>query len=110
MRTFRFLKRQFLQGGDLPFTNVLSESIVSGALTKIQGVFYYRIFSTLATLWVFLSQVLSPDPSSRAAVARLIAHRLGRGQKPCSANTEAYSQARKRLPETFFSTVACSVV
>ncbi len=58
------------------------------------------------TLWVFLSQVLSADHSCRAAVARLIAHRVSQGQEPCSSETGAYCQARKRLPETFFSEVA----
>jgi hypothetical protein len=68
-----------------------------------------RIFSPLVTLWVFLGQVLSADHSCRAAVARLLAHRLSRGQAPCSAETGAYCQARKRLPDKFFSSVACSV-
>lgn len=58
------------------------------------------------TLWVFLSQVISEDHSCRVAVARLIAHRLSRGQDACSADTGAYCQARKRLPERFFSDVA----
>jgi hypothetical protein len=49
---------------------------------------------------------LSADPSCRAAVARLIAHRLSRGPRPCSAETGAYCQARKRLPETFVAEVA----
>src|SRR4029453_14232594 len=60
----------------------------------------------LVTLWVFLSQVLSQDHSCRAAVARLIAHRVLRGQGPCSSETGAYCRARKRLPEEFFSNVA----
>jgi hypothetical protein len=38
-----------------------------------------------------------------------MAHRLARGQKPCSAQTGAYCQARDRLPEKFFSDVAGSV-
>ena len=53
-----------------------------------------------------MGQVLSADHSCRAAVARLIAHRISRGQRPCSAETGAYCQARKRLPEEFFSDVA----
>ncbi len=53
-----------------------------------------------------LGQVLSADHSCRAAVARLIAHRLSRGERSCSAETGAYCQARKRLPEEFFSNVA----
>lgn len=55
------------------------------------------------TLWVFVSRVLSADHSCRAAVARLLAHRLSLGLSPCSAETSAYRQARKRLPERFFS-------
>ncbi len=101
----RFLRRQFLQDGDLPFTNVLSESIVSQALTAVDAVWKDRIYSPLVTLWVFLEQVLSADHSCRAAVARLIAHRLSQGQSACSAETSAYCQARKRLPENFFSGV-----
>jgi hypothetical protein len=103
-----FLRRQFLQDGDLPFTDVLTEDVITQALTAV-GVWLDRIFSPLVTLWVFLAQVLSADHSCRAAVARLIAHRLSRGQRPCSAETGAYCQARRRLPETFFADVACSV-
>ena len=101
-----FLRRQFLQDGDLPFTDVLSEGIVSQALAAINVVWLDRIYSPLVTLWVFLGQVLSADASCRAAVARLIAHRLSRGQRPCSAETGAYCQARKRLPEEFFAETA----
>jgi IS4 transposase len=102
----RFLRRQFLQDGDLPFYNILSEQIISKAMTAIETVWLDRIYSPLMTLWVFLGQVLSQDHSCRAAVARLIAHRVSRGQRPCSAETGAYCQARKRLPETFFAEVA----
>src|SRR5215471_4380132 len=101
----QFLRRQFLQGGDLPFTDVLTEEAISQALATVTG-WLDRIFSPLVTLWVFLGQVLSADPSCRATVARLIAHRISRGQRPCSAETGAYCQARKRLPETFVADVA----
>jgi DDE family transposase len=111
-RSFRqqvsLLRRQFLQEGDLPFTDVLTHEVIAQALTTIHG-WLDRTFSPLVTLWVFLGQVLSADHSCRAAVARLIAHRLSRGQRPCSAQTGAYCQARQRLPEKFFSRVACSV-
>src|SRR3954468_11950812 len=99
------LRHQFLQDGDLPFTDVLTEDVISEALAAVGG-WLDRIFSPLVTLWVFLGQVLSADHSCRAAVARLNAHRVARGQKPCSAHTGAYCQARKRLPEAFFSGIA----
>ena len=103
---FKFLRHQFLQDGDLPFCNILSEQSVAEALDAIETVFLDRIYSPLITLWVFLGQVLSQDHSCRAAVARLIAHRISRKQRVCSADTGAYCMARKRLPETFFSDVA----
>lgn len=102
----RFLRRQFLQDGELPFTNVLAERSVTHALKALNVVWLDRVYSPLVTLWVFLGQVLSQDHSCRAAVARLIAHRVSRGQRPCSAETGAYCQARKRLPEEFFAEVA----
>ena len=42
-------------------------------------------------------------PGCRCA---LIAHRVSNGESPCSAETGAYCQARKRLPETFVAQVA----
>src|SRR5262245_1680388 len=101
-----FLRRQFLQDGDLPFTNVLTEEVLAQALTAVTG-WLDRVFSPLVTLWVFLGQVLGADHSCRAAVARLITHRLAQGQRACSAQTGAYCQARKRLPESLVADVAC---
>jgi hypothetical protein len=103
-----FLRRQFLQDGGLPFTDVLTDGVISEALAAVGG-WLDRIFSPLVTLWVLLGQVLSADHSCRAAVARLNAHRAARGLKPCSARTGAYCRARKRLPEAFLSAAACSV-
>jgi len=105
----RFLRRHFLQDGELPFRNVLSEESVEQALTAVGVVWNDGIYTPLMTLWVFLSQVLSADHSCRAAVARLIAHRVSQGQRRCSSETSAYCQARKRLPELFFSAVTCAV-
>ena len=106
---FHFLRRQFLQEGGLPFTDVLSTDVISRAMETLKFEWNERIFTPLVTLWVFLGQVLSADHSCRAAVARLIAHRVSQGMKPCSSKTGAYCQARKRLSEAFFSTVALLV-
>src|SRR3954463_14351497 len=111
-RSFRahadVLRRQFLQGGGLPFADVLTEDLLAQALAVV-GRWLDRIFSPLVTLRVFLGQVLDPDHSCRAAVARLNAHRVANGRRPCSARTGAYCRARQRLPEAFFSTAACAV-
>jgi Transposase DDE domain len=100
------LRQQFLQEGRLPFSEVLSPSCLRKALGEIQAPWKHRIFTPLVTLWVFLGQVLGADQSCRAAVARLAAHRVARGLRPCSTETGAYCQARKRLPERFFAAVA----
>ena len=47
---------------------------------------------------MFLSQVLDPDHSCRAAVARLIVWLAINGRKPCSPETGTYCEARQRLP------------
>lgn len=101
----RFLQRQFLQEGELPFTDVLSADTVLQALTAAGVVWKDRVYTPLVTLWIFLSQVISADHSCRAAVARLIAHRVAHGQSACSSQTGAYCQARTRLPERFFAAV-----
>jgi hypothetical protein len=101
----RLVWHQFLQGGDSAFAGVLTEQAIAPALADLGG-WLDRVFSPLVTLWVFLGQVLSADPSCCAAVARLAAHRAARGQRPCSARTSEYCQARKRLPEAFIAGVA----
>jgi hypothetical protein len=89
-RQARFLRHQILQDGGLPFTDVLSEGLIARSLSTLRAGWLDRVYSPLVTVWVFLGQVLSADHSCRAAVARLIAHRLSRGQEPCSAETGAY--------------------
>jgi Transposase DDE domain len=105
-RQVDFLRQQFLQEGRLPFTEVLSPETITLALKQIKTPWKDRIFSPLVTLWVFLEQVLSTDHSCRAAVMRLIAHRVSQGLPACSSETGAYCQARKRLPLSFFAEVA----
>ena len=74
-----FLRRQFLQGGDLPFTDVVTERSVTQALKALNVVWLDRVNSPLVTLWVFLGQVLSRDHSCRAAVGKhtVILHKVG---------------------------------
>jgi hypothetical protein len=105
----RFLRRQYLQDGALPFSDILTDGFIRQAMNAVDGVWKDRIYTPLVTLWVFLTQVLSADHSCRGAVARFIAHRLSQDQSPCSAETGAYCQARKRLPEKFFAAVTCLV-
>jgi hypothetical protein len=82
----------------LPFDEVLNETMVKEALAA-EGVSYNEsIFTPFVTLCTFPSQVLDPDHSCRAAVARLIVWLAINGRKPCSEHTGAYCDARRRLP------------
>ena len=56
------------------------------------------VYSPAITLWTFLGQILHPDHSCRAAVARLMARLLAHGEAPCSPETGPYCKARRRLP------------
>src|SRR3954454_21801298 len=82
----------------LPFHDLLDPASVQRVLKDNHVRFRERIFTPLVTLWTFLSQILSPDHSCRAAVARLIAFRVARGQKPCGPETASSCKAPQRLP------------
>jgi hypothetical protein len=105
----QFLRRQLALGEAPPVSRILTEDLVAQALTEARVSWIDRIFSPLITPWAFLSQVLSADHSCRAAVARPVAHRAARGQKPCAGRAGAYCQARARLPERLYPGVARSV-
>jgi hypothetical protein len=85
-RQVDFLRRQSLQQPGLPFADVLSSAGLEAASREIPSRWNDRIFTPLITLWVFLGQVLAADQSCRAAVARLIAHRVAQGLDPCSSD------------------------
>ena len=57
----RFLQRQFLQDGDLPFTDVLSEGTVTQALKELNVVWLDRVYSPLVTLWAFRRDVMTGE-------------------------------------------------
>jgi hypothetical protein len=82
----------------LPFAEILDAGMVEEALAA-EGVSYNRsIYTPCVTLWTFLSQVLDPDHSCRAAVARVIVWLAIHGRGPCSEQTGTYCDARLRLP------------
>jgi len=58
-----------------------------------------RIFSTQVTFWAFLHQILTRNMACRDAVRKVQAMRAERGLKIPSEKSDAYCQARKRLPE-----------
>jgi len=83
------------------------------AAVEAEGVkFIDCLYTPLVTLWTFLGQVLGPDRSCAAAVARLLALLGARGAADaglcdsCDPETGPYCKARKRLPEGLASRLA----
>jgi hypothetical protein len=82
----------------LPFHDILDVTMVKAAVAAEGVTFNESIYTPLVTTCLFLSQVLDPDHSCRAAVARLIVWLAINGRKPCAPETGGYSDARRRLP------------
>jgi hypothetical protein len=87
----------------LPFHEVLDVNMVNQAMAAEGVTFNNRIYTPLVTFSMFLSQVIDPDHSCRAAVARLIVWLAVHHRKPCAAETNSYCEARGRLPEKVVS-------
>jgi len=96
---FRRAVAEARRQGDLYFAGLLGEDRILEAFGRARWLWQGWIYSPAVTLWVFLAQCFSADHSCRDAVAQLIAWRLARGLKPCSADTGAYCTARERIPE-----------
>jgi hypothetical protein len=92
--------QSFALAPGLPFAKVLDVEHVLQVIAEEVIDIGEAIFTPLATLCTFLSQILSDDHSCRAAVARFLAWRTAQRLPACSANTGGYCKARKRLPES----------
>jgi Transposase DDE domain len=97
------LRQQLHHSPELPFARLLDHDTIQQALRAEKVRFRDRLFAPFVTLWVFLSQVLDPDHSCRAAVSRFLAWRLAQQLPPCATDTGAYCKARQRLPEGVLS-------
>lgn len=82
----------------LPFHDILDADMVRSALAEEGVRFNSCVYTPLVTLCMFLSQVLDPDHSCRAAVARLIVWLAVSHRKTCAPETSSYCDARQRLP------------
>jgi len=99
VHSFRAAVTAARRHGDLYFAALISRDRIGKAFGDAIDLWHGWIYTPTITFWVFLSQCLSADHSCRDAVARLIAWRVSRGLKPCSAETTRYCEARNDLPE-----------
>jgi len=92
------LKQKFESSVALPFEQVLPEAVIQKVL-EAQGVRYRQmLYTPIVVIWAWLSQVLDTDKSLSNAVKRVVAWIAVAGEEVPSADTGAYSKARKRLP------------
>jgi putative transposase len=105
--SFRAAVAHARRHGDLYFAALLSQDRILKAFSAARATWRGWIYTPAVTVWVFLSQCLSPDHSCRDAVAGLIAWRVVRGLNPCSADTGAYCTARNDLPEEAVHELLC---
>lgn len=101
-RQIEMLRTQFAQADGLAFAEVLPAERVETALREEGAAWRDCVYTPLLTLWAFLGQVISPDGSCRAAVARVLAWLVSRGEPTCTPQTGPYCKARARLPESLF--------
>lgn len=99
VHSFRATVAQARRHGDLYFAALLPQDRILKAFRAARAIWQGWVYTPAITVWVFLSQCLSPDHSCRDAVARLGAWRVAQGLSPCSAETGAYCTARADLPE-----------
>lgn len=83
----------------LVFAALLSSERIRAAFDRARATWQGWVYTPAATVWVFLSQCLSPDHACRDAVARLIAWRVAGGLPACAPDTGGYCTARDQLPE-----------
>ncbi len=94
----KILKQKFQNSIALPFEQVLPEAMIQKVLEE-QGVSYRQtLYTPIVVVWAWLSQVLDADKSLSNAVNRAIAWLAAVGEEIPSADTGAYSKARKRFP------------
>lgn len=91
--------RSLRESDVLPFHDILDAGMIRDAPAEEGVSFNACIYTPLVTLSVFLSQVLDPGHSCRAAVARLIVWLALDGKKTCAPGTASYCEARRRLPQ-----------
>jgi len=93
--------------GDLYFATLLSRNCILEEFGSASSAWQGWVYTPAITVWVFLSQCLSPDHSCRDAVTRLSAWLVSQGRRRCSPRTGSYCTARDQLPEEVCRRLVC---
>lgn len=92
----RFLTR-FAQDGSSALTRLLDAEQLQALVQRHCPQYRERVYSPLATLSLFLEQVLGADHSCQDTVARSLSSRVAQDLPPAGLNTGPYCKARQRL-------------
>jgi len=106
-QSFRAAVAVARRDGDLYFAALLDRECILEAFGSASSIWNGWLYTPAVTVWVFLSQCLSPDHSCRDAVARLAAWLVAQGRRSCSGETGAYCTARDQLPEAACHQLVC---
>ena len=108
---FQQISQSFLDDPTLAFAKVLSAEVVEATFRKYDSFREGGFYSTAIVLWAFLSQVLADgkSASASAAVSRIAAYFMMKGQPIPSSNTGDYCNARKCLEEKALQELALLV-
>ena len=108
---FHPISQAFLDDPTLPFAKVLPADVIEATFRKYDALFEGTFYNTAIVLWAFLSQVLADGKSCScsAAVSRIAAYFMAKGQPMPSPNTGDYCNARKRLEEKALQELALLV-
>lgn len=100
MKNVKICLKSELSLEDNPFSSAFSSEEIMAAFYAEKELDFRDggPFSRDVTLFSFLTQVLSPDSSCRAAVERINASRQTRGLEAVSPHTSSYCKAREKLP------------
>lgn len=69
-------RRQFAQHGSLPFSDVLPAEAVTDALRELKFHFHNSTYNPVTVLWIFLGQVMHPNPTLATTVENFLAWRI----------------------------------
>lgn len=109
MKQVQRFRTRFLQSISTALADVIPQhSLVQWVIEEV-GAYRERLYGPLATLSLFIEQVLGADRSCQDAVAKGLSLRVALGQSACSLNTGPYCKARMRLPLSLLRRLAREV-
>jgi putative transposase len=109
---FQQVSDAFLACPGLPFANVLPGEGIERVFAKHDNLFGMNsIYSTVITVWAFLSQALQDgkEASCQSAVANIVTHQVQAGRAVPTADTGDYCRARAKLSEAALHELAVEV-